>query len=169
MTYQEKVDWIIEQHRNTNHKYADYLPYEFHLQLTVNESIKWSKELYGKEIEKLTLACWGHDLIEDTRVTYNDVRSKLGEEVADIIYAVTNEKGKTRKERSNDKYYEGIRNTDDATFVKLCDRISNIKYGILVNSRMVSMYRKEHDNFVQKLYDKKYEKMFTYLKNLLEE
>jgi len=56
-------------------------------------------------------ACWGHDLIEDCRVSYNDVKDALGQEAADIIYAVTNEKGKNRKERANDKYYEGIRNT----------------------------------------------------------
>ena len=43
------------------------------------------------------LACWGHDLIEDTRVSYNDVKGQLGEEAADIIYALTNEKVKTVK------------------------------------------------------------------------
>ena len=59
----------------------------------------------------IRMSCWSHDLIEDTRTSYNDVRNKLGVFVADIVYAVSNEKGKTRKERANDKYYEGIRNT----------------------------------------------------------
>jgi len=37
------------------------------------------------------LATWGHDLIEDTRVSYNDVKEHLGQEAADIVYAKENE------------------------------------------------------------------------------
>ena len=51
-----------------------------------------------------------HDTIEDCRLTYNDVR-KIAKEfmtdslatlAADIVYALTNEKGKTRSERANE-------------------------------------------------------------------
>ena len=90
-------------------------------------------------------------MIEDTRVSYNDVVQALGKEAADIIYAVTNEKGKNRKERANDKYYEGIRNTPGAVFVKLCDRIANVQYSKMTKSRMYEMYEKENDNFLSKL------------------
>jgi len=93
-------------------------------------------------------AAWGHDLIEDTRVSYNDVKEQLGQEAADIIYAVTNEKGKNRKERANEKYYEGIRNTPGAVFVKLCDRIANVQYSKMTGSRMFEMYKKENDSFI---------------------
>jgi (p)ppGpp synthase/HD superfamily hydrolase len=116
-------------------------------------------------------ASWGHDLIEDTRVSYNDVKTELGEEVADIIYAVTNDKGKHRKERAGDKYYEGIRSTPGAVFVKLCDRIANVQYGKMTKSRMFEMYKKENDEFVIQLgWDRKeshpYGEMFRYLNNL---
>ena len=87
--------------------------------------------LIGKEkfaYEEIGIACWGHDLIEDTRVSYNDCVKALGEIPASIIYAVSNEKGKNRKERANDKYYAGIRETPGALFVKLCDRIANVQY-----------------------------------------
>ena len=46
------------------------------------------------------LATWGHDLIEDTRVSYNDVMNHLGQEASDIVFAVTNDKGKNRQERA---------------------------------------------------------------------
>jgi (p)ppGpp synthase/HD superfamily hydrolase len=116
-------------------------------------------------------AAWGHDLIEDCRVSYNDVKHVLGQEAADIVYAVTNEKGKNRNERANEKYYEGIRNTPGAVFVKLCDRIANVQYSKMTGSRMFEMYRKENDNFVVKLgYDDTnthpYFEMFSYLVNL---
>jgi (p)ppGpp synthase/HD superfamily hydrolase len=114
---------------------------------------------------------WGHDLIEDCRVSYNDVKNKLGQEAADIVYAVSNEKGKTRAERANDKYYEGIRNTPGAVFVKLCDRIANVQYSKMTKSRMFEMYKKENDNFITKLggNDIPYSEMVEGLKNLFNE
>ena len=83
----------------------------------------------------------------------------------------TNEKGKNRKERANDKYYEGIRNTPGAVFVKLCDRIANVQYSKMTGSRMFDKYREENDNFVIKLgfYDNhRYVEMFNYLNQLFE-
>jgi (p)ppGpp synthase/HD superfamily hydrolase len=117
------------------------------------------------------IATWGHDLIEDTRVSYNDVKNHLGQDAADIIYAVTNEKGKNRKERANDKYYEGIRNTPGAVFVKLCDRIANVQYSKMTGSRMFEMYKKENDDFIVQLgWDDTnthpYFKMFSYLQDI---
>ena len=185
-----KVQWCIDQHRNTNHMYDTYLPYEFHLRM-VNQVATGHKHLLDDTKEYYTrdqivnpniqvsmlhaclLATWGHDLIEDTRVSYNDVKTHLGQEAADIIYAVTNEKGKCRKERANDKYYEGIRNTPGAVFVKLCDRIANVQYSKMTRSRMFEMYWKENDQFMTRLgYEfnnsHEYSEMFDYLINLFE-
>ena len=148
--------------------YDTYLPYEFHLRMVANIGLQYSdlldadKEYYTGElivnpIQQISLrsacmiACWGHDLIEDCRVSYNDVKDALGQEAADIIYAVSNEKGKTRKERANDKYYEGIRNTPGAVFVKMCDRIANVQYSKMTGSRMFEMYKKENQSFVRSL------------------
>jgi (p)ppGpp synthase/HD superfamily hydrolase len=97
----------------------------------------------------------------------------LGQEVADIVYAVTNEKGKNRKERGGVKYYEGIRQTPGAVFVKLCDRIANVQYSKMTKSRMFEMYRKENDDFLTKIgytfnNSHQYSKMFDYLIDLFE-
>lgn len=64
---------------------------------------------------------------------------------------MSNEKGKTRAERANDKYYEGIRNTPGAVFVKLCDRIANVQYSKMTKSRMFEMYKKENLHFTKSL------------------
>ena len=186
-------EWVLEQHSSTNHMYDTYLPYEFHLRMVAHVAKKYSY-LLDDEVDYFTgkkeydegrdatvtlrTAClrasWGHDLIEDTRVSYNDVKEQLGQEAADIIYAVTNEKGKNRKERANEKYYEGIRNTPGAVFVKLCDRIANVQYSKMTGSRMFEMYRKENDEFVTNLgypfnngHD--YSNMFEYLIQLFED
>lgn len=164
-----KSQWCIDQHRNTNHQYDVYLPYEFHLRM-VNQVAQDFKHLLDDTIDLISgetysgpltnqvtlrnaclVASWGHDLIEDCRVSYNDIKNRLGQEVADIIYAVSNEKGKTRSERANKKYYEGIRNTNGATFVKLCDRIANVQYSKMTKSRMYEMYKKENNHFMEEL------------------
>jgi len=187
----DKIKWCIEQHTKTNHFYDTYLPYEFHLRM-VNQVARDFKHLLddtkdyftgepwrGPKQNQVTLrdaclnATWGHDLIEDCRVSYNDVKEHLGQEAADIIYAVTNEKGKNRKERANDKYYEGIRNTPGAVFVKLCDRIANVQYSKMSKSRMFEMYKKENVEFEKMLgrYTdyKFFEPMFKYLEKLFED
>ena len=123
-------------------------------------------------ISGIESALWGHDLIEDTRVSYNDVVKQLGKFAADIIYACTNEKGKTRKERANQKYYDGIYDTAYATFVKLCDRIANCQYSKMTGSQKFAMYQKENDGFLSALrLDTDpifYKEMVEYLKEILE-
>ena len=180
----EKINWCVLQHKNTNHYYDKYLPYEFHLRMVAQVYKDFEhilpKDNYwddpfdkgGRDDESVTWAeviepaCWGHDLIEDTRCSYNDVKSYLGTFSADIIYACTNEKGKNREERGNDKYYEGIRNTKGAAFVKLCDRIANIQYSKLTKSRMFEMYKKENEKFVSSLNRDEYPTMFDYIESL---
>lgn len=150
-TMKEKIDWIIDQHKNTNHMYDVYLPYEFHLRMVVGVYEQFRHLVEEVKRDEIKLSCFGHDLIEDTRVTYNDVKEILGYDVAEIVYALTNEKGKSRKERANDKYYEGIRKLKYACFVKMCDRIANVQYSKMSGSRMFEMYKKENEGFIEKL------------------
>jgi (p)ppGpp synthase/HD superfamily hydrolase len=170
-----KVDWVLEQHSSSNHMYDKYLPYEFHLRMVVNvyEKFKDILDNHHGVIDNqvnVYLACWAHDTIEDTRVSYNDVKENLGEGVADIVYSVTNEKGRNRKERANKKYYEGIRSTPGGVFVKLCDRIANVQYSKMTGSRMFEMYQKENIDFMVSLgrqVGNDYEEMYQYLIKLL--
>jgi (p)ppGpp synthase/HD superfamily hydrolase len=174
-----KIDWCIEQHHQTNHFYDEYLPYEFHLRMVAQAAKDFERLLTPGSYyhHTIILACYGHDLIEDTRVSYNDVKAILGVEAADIVYAVSNEKGKNRKERANDKYYEGIRNTAGAVFVKLCDRIANVQYSKMTKSRMFEMYKKENEEFGKQLgvwqvpgYSQhEFFPLFAYLLDLFEE
>lgn len=178
MTYEEKINWCIEQHTKTNHWYDTYLPYEFHLRMVSQAAIDFihlipdSNDGESMYRDCVLLGAWGHDLIEDTRTSYNDVKEQLGQRAADIVYAVSNNKGKNRSERANDDYYTGIRLTQGAIFVKLCDRIANVQYSKMTKSRMFAMYKKENDNFMKKLgYDPasdliQYNEMFIYLINL---
>jgi (p)ppGpp synthase/HD superfamily hydrolase len=156
---EKEIKWVIAQHEGTNHMYDTYLPYEFHLRMVANMARKFMHLMVPKNelhpghpmFINLVLGAWGHDLIEDTRVSYNDVKETLGGEVAEIVYAVTNEKGKNRAERGNQKYYDGICAIPEARFIKFCDRIANVQYSKMTGSRMFEMYKKENKGFMEKM------------------
>ena len=162
--------YATDCHANTNHLYDAY-PYSFHLAMVAETAALFLDETYSEEEKELILAaCWAHDTIEDTRQTYNDVKDALNEEVAELVYALTNEKGKNRKERANAKYYEGIRNTEHAIFVKLCDRIANVTHSKRNKSRLFGLYQKENAHFCAQLGEvEKYEKLYQHLEKLFSE
>ena len=168
---QEKIEWVIKQHKDTNHLYDEYLPYQYHLNMVVYVFEKFKHLVEEIKREDVKLACYAHDLIEDARISYSDLKKKLGYDVAELVYSVTNEKGKNRHERANDKYYQGILQLKYGPFVKLCDRIANVEYSKMTQSRMFDLYKKENSEFMQKLgYGRviHYQEMFKYLEGLFE-
>lgn len=169
-TISEKTQWVLEQHRNTNQKYDSYLPYEFHLNMVVYVMNRYKHHVETNSYHDVMLACLGHDLIEDARVTYNDVKSALGVRVAELVYALTEEKGKNRKERHNDKYFQGLKDIKYGIFIKLCDVIANVEYSKMTGNRMFEMYQKEFDYFSSQIgYDNNflYKDMYEHLKSIL--
>ena len=188
--YAKKINWCIEQHESTNHYYDKYLPYSFHLRMVNQFGLDFAYllddklDMYtGRTMEQCNLssdtcvtllsacltATFGHDLIEDCRISFNDACKHLGLEVAEIIYAVSNEKGKTRGERANPRYYEGIVETPGAVFVKLADRIANVQYGKMTKSSMFDKYKAENGHFIESLgYSENHplKEMFDYLNSL---
>jgi len=162
------ADLCISAHKNTNHYYDKYLPYEFHLRMVIQVFQDFKHLIPGDMREIVEKACWGHDLIEDTRVSYSDIVKWDCQLTADLIYAVTNEKGRNREERANSNYYTGIKSTQFGVFVKLCDRIANIQYSKLTKSRMFELYKKENREFDNRLFNREYEQMFLLKDKLLE-
>lgn len=153
-----------------NQKYDNRHPYSFHLELVslVRQQFQSLIPIDDPYHTAVIAGCWGHDLIEDARVTYNDILAMTNNIIADIIYACTEEKGKNRGERHNEKYFQGLVDNDLATFVKLCDIIANVKYSLLTNSSMYDKYRKEFPHLKEKLgVHTQYKPMFDYLERLL--
>lgn len=159
-------NYAITTHKRVNQFYGDY-PYEYHLKSVYEIGKKFLYLIPEKHINNVLSACWLHDIIEDGRETYNDVKKQTNVEIAELVFALTNEKGRTRKDRANDKYYEGIRNTKFATFVKIADRIANIEFSKKQkNNKMYKMYCRENNTFIEKIFDYKYQVMIDYLRKL---
>ncbi|MEO1032649.1 MAG: phosphohydrolase [Bacteroidota bacterium] len=160
--------YAIRKHKSVNQKYDGY-DYDFHLNMVFEIAQKFIHLIPPKEQENVLAACWVHDIIEDARETYNDVRKATNETIAELAYALTNEKGRNRMERANDKYYKGIRDTKNASFIKFCDRIANVMHSKYKGSRMFDVYRQENAHFVSKIYVPECEEMSTYLINMFNE
>lgn len=167
----EIIEFAINAHANTNHQYAGR-PYSYHLKTVVSKAQSYLLLIPDEHRETVISACWLHDTIEDCRLTYNDVKAVAGEQVADIVYALTNEKGRSRKERANAAYYAGIRSTPFAGFVKLCDRLANVQYSFVYHSRMLRVYRDEHEDFLKNIFyhgeGKKYHEIIDEIESYFE-
>jgi (p)ppGpp synthase/HD superfamily hydrolase len=98
----------------------------------------------------IAIAVFLHDILEDTDLAYKDVRKEFGDEVADIVWAVTDEPGRNRKER-HAKTYPKIRADWRAMAVKLADRVANVRNCLNENPRLLGMYVREWPEFKQAL------------------
>jgi (p)ppGpp synthase/HD superfamily hydrolase len=177
MTTSDFKQWCKERHDiYANQKYDENLPYSKHLEF-VEAHFHRFKHLIGKgwvdygvydAHTSALMGCWGHDLIEDARITYNNIKDMVGKEVADIIYCCTEEKGRDRDERHSEKYYTELAVNRLAVFVKLCDIMANATYSILTKSSMYAKHKKEHEKSKKYLYGEDYKLMFDYLDRLFE-
>lgn len=144
-------DFAIECHTRVNQLY-DGEPYHIgHLEPVVAIGRQFAYLIPEEDYLTVEGGLWCHDTLEDTGITFNDLKKATSEGVANIAYALTNEKGRTRKERANSKYYRGIRQTEYAQYAKLCDRLGNLIKSLKTGSTMLKIYRAEHPDFVKNI------------------
>lgn len=135
---------FIADIKHSHQSYGEY-SYTYHL----NMVYEIAKE-HGCPNDIL-VACYLHDILEDSNVTYSFLKKEFSEEIAEIVYSVTDELGRNRKERKA-KTYQKLRNNWKGIVVKLCDRIANVQESIKNNPKKLLMYQKEHEEFVNALY-----------------
>lgn len=158
-------------HASVNQNYDQVHPYGYHLDMVAKLVQRYGYYVCSDEADVLPLlfGAYYHDAIEDARRTYNDVlrtaRQFMDEEqallAAEIVYALTNDKGRTRAERAGERYYQGIRSTPFAPLVKLADRLANATYSFRhlnekndfsgLNAQMREVYRCEMPHFLQSI------------------
>lgn len=142
MTNKERALLVAEK-AHTNQQY-DIYPYIYH----IKQVVKIIEDL-GYD-ESVIVAAVLHDTLEDTDLSYNDLKKAFGEEVAEIVYAVTDELGRNRKERKT-KTYPKIKANWKATVVKICDRVANMEQSKRYNQKLFETYKGEHEEFCDQL------------------
>ena len=175
MNSKDFINWCKNQHDVVcNQKYNDTLPYSFHLDCVWKQAFKFqylipinSEKMRDELWFKVLCSAYGHDLYEDARVTFNQVKDMVGEEVAEIIYLCTELRGRTRAQRKNTQFYMELKENKLAVFVKLCDIIANVKFSLLTNSSMYDKYKAEYVKIYDHLFTEEYKEMFDYLEALL--
>lgn len=120
--------------------------------------------LPGEYLSVLVAAAWLHDVCEDQGVKRKEIEEQFGPAVAELVWRVTNEEGANRKIR-HALTYPKIREMKLAVFLKLCDRIANVRQG----GPLLTMYQKEYEDFRRALYTPgEFERAWKELDDLLE-
>lgn len=133
------------------------LPYRIHLEAVEDVLRRFGVSENSEGGRALLAAAWLHDVVEDTyddvAKGIEDIKAEFGEDVAELVYAVTSEPGKNRRERAT-KTYPKIAANRLAVLLKLADRIANVEHGLSSGrgQGLVDMYRKEHAGFREALF-----------------
>ena len=118
----QAVLYASDKHRDQKRK-INGEPYVHHC-MRVSQTV----DSFSNGNTKLIIVALLHDAIEDTTATYHDLKKEFGQEVADMVLSLTNNKtelamlGKTEylKRKVN-------KLTDDELLIKLADRLDNIR------------------------------------------
>ena len=154
-------------HANVNQMYDGH-PYSYHLTSVAENTtyiLESNTDKFGDVLNDLDtyltiiFGAFFHDSIEGARLTFDDVHKIALEymdepyaiQATEIVYALTNEKGRNRAERANDNYYAGIRITMYAGIIKLAARMSNAIYSKNNGSSMYEAYRKDMPHFLKSI------------------
>jgi (p)ppGpp synthase/HD superfamily hydrolase len=124
-------------------------------------------ERFGEASPLLRAAAWLHDVVEDTDVTVAELRAELGDELATLVWRLTDAEGATRRERQTHTHAK-IREDARAVRVKLADRIANVESARERGSQLMGMYRKEYPQFRRELFRRgEYDVMWAALEGAL--
>lgn len=159
--------FAITNHRRVNQEY-DGLPYHVHLMEVVDFVHRFDYLLNESDIDVAVCVAWNHDVIEDTGLTFNDVKEVMGDRIAALVCNLTtNIHGHNRSERADQDYYDRVKSDPLSIFVKIADRLANmfhsLNYG---NKGMYKKYKKELPHFKEELYNGMYDEMWELLENI---
>ena len=111
-----------ECHAGQVRKGAAKEPYTVHLE----EVVELVRSYGGNEEE--ICAAWLHDTVEDCPPTsFEDLESRFGIEVANVVRELTDDKSLAKAERKRLQVVNASHKSRSASLVKLCDKTSNLR------------------------------------------
>lgn len=144
----EAMMFAIEAHGDQKRKYTN-LPYYVHLQEVTNKLLEYTSD------EDVLTAALLHDTLEDTDVTFDEIKDKFGLKVANIVQELTDEYVKdkypdlNRKERKRLELERLSKVSDDAKLIKAADRLNNIQDIAENDPKFAVKYLQESSNLAQ--------------------
>jgi guanosine-3',5'-bis(diphosphate) 3'-pyrophosphohydrolase len=144
------MEFANEVHRA--HMYSSTQPYVKHLEDVYNVLLRYGCNNSNEDELEILVAAWLHDCMEDTATSYTDVKKVFGESIADIVYCLTDELGRNRKEKK-EKTYPKIKSNWKSIIVKAGDRVANYEQSLTHQDEksFSEMYKKEYEEFKRQL------------------
>ncbi|MFO1306623.1 MAG: HD domain-containing protein [Burkholderiales bacterium] len=115
--------FAADRHRNQRRKDADATPY-------INHPLTLARVLMSEgDVDDVAtiVAAILHDTIEDTETTRQDIVERFGEEIADIVVEVTDDKDLPKQRRKDLQVEHAPHLSHKARAVKLADKICNLR------------------------------------------
>ncbi len=129
-------------HSNQRRKGAASEPYINHL-LEVAELVSGA---LSEPDTNVVMGALLHDVIEDTGVTQVDLAERFGQDVADLVAEVTDDKSLPKQDRKRLQIANASRKSARAQAIKLADKISNLR-GILNSPPADWSFERKRDYF----------------------
>ena len=117
------LDFAAKKHRHQRRKDKTKTPYINHpidvANILLNEA--------GITDESVLIAALLHDTVEDTDTTFEEIETRFGGVIRDIVDEVTDDKSLPKATRKQLQIEHAPHLSDRARLVKLADKISNIR------------------------------------------
>ena len=137
--FQKALDIANKAHQEQKRKYMDEkgiaMPYIIHPISVASlvrtylqkESLETGIPINNIRMDKLMCAAVMHDVLEDTDYTVDEMKLQFGIEITNLVVELTSDKNKIAEIGKTNYLKDKLLNmSDDALFIKLCDRLDNI-------------------------------------------
>ena len=124
-TFEKALLFAFLAHKDQEMREPVGEPYSAHLTGVLAGAIKYSinDKVDWNYIVQLALL---HDTIEDTKVTYEDIKKEFGEKVADGVLALSKNDALPKSEQMSDSVERIKMQPREVAIVKLADRLFNL-------------------------------------------
>jgi (p)ppGpp synthase/HD superfamily hydrolase len=154
LLYKKSIESASELHKEQ--KYGSFLPYIYHLHKVDKVISYFFNDLPTDYIFKLKICAILHDTLEDTSLTYNELKNQFGMDIADAVLAVTK---KAEFNEGGDhwdyeiEYCKIIANNQLALYTKIADKCANNRFGLMSKKqKRLEKNLKQHNIFVKECY-----------------
>lgn len=127
------------------------VPYVWH-----PHSVSKLVEMYSRpehDVKVLRTVAMLHDVVEDCNVELSEIKKKFGKDVRDLVEELTSDQERIDEIGKTEYLKEAVLEmSDDALFVKLCDRLDNVSDLRLVHDDFRERYIRETEDILSYLY-----------------
>ena len=109
------------------HKGQKYGKYPYMVHLARVDALVWefNEEELGSRICMLRAIAYLHDILEDTNLTYEELKTFFGEEIAEAVRCITKVEGESYK-----NYIKKVKINEASLLVKKADTLANLQASV---------------------------------------